>query len=156
MAGQDVKYGKHRTRRSFSRINEVLELPNLIEIQSNSYDWFLEEGLKDMFKDISPIEDFAGKLSLEFIDYKLGEPKYDVDECKERDATYAAPLRVTVRLTNKETGELQPKEVFMGDFPLMTDTGTFIINGAERVIVSQLVRIQHLSRLFYILTKYLG
>ncbi|OCS91896.1 DNA-directed RNA polymerase subunit beta [Caryophanon latum] len=140
MTGQLVQYGKHRERRSYARIKEVAQLPNLIEIQTASYDWFLKEGLLEMFKDISPIEDFAGKLSLEFIDYKLGEPKYDVDECKERDATYAAPLRVTVRLTNKETGELQPKEVFMGDFPLMTDTGTFIINGAERVIVSQLVR----------------
>ncbi|OCS87985.1 DNA-directed RNA polymerase subunit beta [Caryophanon tenue] len=140
MTGQLVQYGKHRERRSYARIKEVAQLPNLIEIQTASYDWFLKEGLLEMFQDISPIEDFTGKLSLEFIDYKLGEPKYDVDECKERDATYAAPLRVTVRLTNKETGELQPKEVFMGDFPLMTDTGTFIINGAERVIVSQLVR----------------
>ncbi|MEE1130085.1 MAG: hypothetical protein UHX00_00500, partial [Caryophanon sp.] len=99
MTGQLVQYGKHRERRSYARIKEVAQLPNLIEIQTASYDWFLKEGLLEMFKDISPIEDFAGKLSLEFIDYKLGEPKYDVDECKERDATYAAPLRVTVRLT---------------------------------------------------------
>lgn len=140
MTGQLVQYGQHRQRRSFARINEVLELPNLIEIQTASYEWFLEEGLREMFHDISPIEDFTGNLSLEFIDYTLGEPKYDVDECKERDATYAAPLRVKVRLHNKETNEVKEQDVFMGDFPLMTETGTFIINGAERVIVSQLVR----------------
>ncbi|MBU8791021.1 DNA-directed RNA polymerase subunit beta [Oceanobacillus caeni] len=140
MAGQLVQYGRHRKRRSYARINEVLELPNLIEIQTSSYDWFLEEGLREMFKDISPIEDFAGNLSLEFVDYSLGEPKYDVDESKSRDVTYNAPLRVKVRLINNETGEVKEQEVFMGDFPLMTDTGTFIINGAERVIVSQLVR----------------
>jgi DNA-directed RNA polymerase subunit beta len=127
-------------RRSYSRINEVLELPNLIEIQQKSYQWFLEEGLREMFQDISPIEDFTGNLVLEFIDYSLGEPKYTVEEAKERDVTYAAPLRVKVRLINKETGEVKEQEVFMGDFPLMTETGTFIINGAERVIVSQLVR----------------
>jgi DNA-directed RNA polymerase subunit beta len=118
----------------------VLELPNLIEIQTASYDWFLEEGLREMFQDISPIEDFTGNLSLEFVDYSLGEPKYPVEESKERDVTYNAPLRVKVRLINNETGEVKEQEVFMGDFPLMTDTGTFIINGAERVIVSQLVR----------------
>jgi len=140
LAGQLVQYGRHRKRRSYARINEVLELPNLIEIQTSSYDWFLEEGLREMFKDISPIEDFAGNLSLEFVDYSLGEPKYDVDESKSRDVTYNAPLRVKVRLINNETGEVKEQEVFMGDFPLMTDTGTFIINGAERVIVSQLVR----------------
>lgn len=140
MTGQLVQYGQHRQRRSFARIKEVLELPNLIEIQTASYEWFLEEGLREMFKDISPIEDFTGNLSLEFIDYKLGEPKYDVDESKERDVTYAAPLRVKVRLYNRETDEVKEQEVFMGDFPLMTETGTFIINGAERVIVSQLVR----------------
>jgi len=117
-----------------------LELPNLIEIQSSSYQWFLDEGLKEMFQDISPIEDFAGNLSLEFIDYSLGEPKYSVEESKERDATYSAPLRVKLRLVNKETGEVKDQDVFMGDFPLMTEMGTFIINGAERVIVSQLVR----------------
>ncbi|PTM54705.1 DNA-directed RNA polymerase subunit beta [Desmospora activa] len=139
MAGKLVQYGR-RQRRSYERINEVLELPNLIEIQQKSYDWFLENGLKEMFQDISPIEDFTGNLVLEFIDYTLEEPKYSVEESKERDVTYAAPLRVKVRLINKETGEVKEQEVFMGDFPLMTDTGTFIINGAERVIVSQLVR----------------
>ncbi|WP_017729607.1 DNA-directed RNA polymerase subunit beta [Halalkalibacterium ligniniphilum] len=140
MTGQLVQYGRHRQRRSYARINEVLELPNLIEIQTASYQWFLDEGLREMFQDISPIQDFTGNLVLEFIDYSLGEPKYSVDESKERDVTYAAPLRVKVRLINKETGEVKEQEVFMGDFPLMTETGTFIINGAERVIVSQLVR----------------
>ncbi|QGR77302.1 DNA-directed RNA polymerase subunit beta [Staphylococcus hominis] len=140
MAGQVVQYGRHRKRRNYARISEVLELPNLIEIQTKSYDWFLKEGLLEMFRDISPIEDFTGNLSLEFVDYRLGEPKYDLEESKNRDATYAAPLRVKVRLIIKETGEVKEQEVFMGDFPLMTDTGTFVINGAERVIVSQLVR----------------
>jgi len=134
-----VKVGT-RERWSYSRIREVLDMPNLIEIQQNSYRWFLDEGLRDMFRDISPIQDFTGNLVLEFIDYNLGEAKYEVEECKERDVTYAAPLRVKVRLINKETGEVKEQEVFMGDFPLMTDKGTFIINGAERVIVSQLVR----------------
>ncbi|MEW8976356.1 MAG: DNA-directed RNA polymerase subunit beta, partial [Exiguobacterium sp.] len=134
------QYGRHRQRRSYARIREVLELPNLIEIQTNSYEWFLREGLREMFHDISPISDFTGNLVLEFIDYSLGEPKYSIDESKERDVTYSAPLRVKVRLQNKETGELKEQEVFMGDFPLMTESGTFIINGAERVIVSQLVR----------------
>lgn len=127
-------------RLNFSRIEEVLEVPNLIEIQQKSYQWFLKEGLREMFRDISPIQDFTGNLVLEFIDYSLGQPKYSVEECKERDVTYAAPLRVRVRLINKETGEVKEQEVFMGDFPLMTEKGTFIINGAERVIVSQLVR----------------
>ncbi|MFZ3590862.1 DNA-directed RNA polymerase subunit beta [Bacillus sp. DJP31] len=140
MTGQLVQYGRHRQRRSFARISEVLELPNLIEIQTSSYQWFLDEGLREMFHDISPIEDFTGNLSLEFIDYSLGEPKYSVDETKERDVTYSAPLRVKVRLLNKESGEVKEQDVFMGDFPLMTETGTFVINGAERVIVSQLVR----------------
>ncbi|WP_421382637.1 DNA-directed RNA polymerase subunit beta [Bacillus salacetis] len=140
MTGQLVQYGRHRQRRSFARISEVLDLPNLIEIQTSSYQWFLDEGLREMFRDISPIEDFTGNLSLEFIDYSLGEPKYSVEESKERDVTYSAPLRVKVRLLNKETGEVKDQDVFMGDFPLMTDTGTFVINGAERVIVSQLVR----------------
>ncbi|WP_405098335.1 DNA-directed RNA polymerase subunit beta [Oceanobacillus sp. FSL H7-0719] len=140
MTGQLVQYGRHRQRRSYARISEVLELPNLIEIQTASYEWFLEEGLREMFKDISPIEDFTGNLSLEFVDYSLAEPNYPVDESKERDVTYNAPLRVKVRLLNNETGEVKEQEVFMGDFPLMTDIGTFIINGAERVIVSQLVR----------------
>jgi DNA-directed RNA polymerase subunit beta len=129
-----------RERWSYSRLREVLDMPNLIEIQQNSYQWFLDEGLREMFRDISPIQDFTGNLVLEFIDYSLGDPKYEVEECKERDVTFAAPLRVKVRLINKETGEVKEQEVFMGDFPLMTDKGTFIINGAERVIVSQLVR----------------
>ncbi|MGG1678350.1 DNA-directed RNA polymerase subunit beta [Neobacillus sp. NRS-1170] len=140
MTGQLVQYGRHRQRRSYARISEVLELPNLIEIQTSSYQWFLDEGLREMFQDISPIEDFTGNLSLEFIDYSLGDPKYSVEESKERDVTYSAPLRVKVRLVNKETGEVKDQDVFMGDFPLMTETGTFVINGAERVIVSQLVR----------------
>ncbi|QMU08015.1 DNA-directed RNA polymerase subunit beta [Levilactobacillus suantsaii] len=140
MAGHLVKYGKHRTRRSYSRIKEVLDLPNLIEIQTNSYNWFLDEGLRDMFDDIMPIEDFQGNLSLEFVDYQLLEPKYTVDEAREHDANYSAPLHVTLRLTNHETGEIKSQDVFFGDFPLMTHQGTFIINGAERVIVSQLVR----------------
>ncbi|MFB9972364.1 DNA-directed RNA polymerase subunit beta [Allobacillus sp. GCM10007489] len=140
LLGQLVQYGRHRQRRSYARISEVQELPNLIEIQTASYDWFLEEGLKEMFRDISPIEDFTGNLSLEFVDYSLGEPKYPLGEAKERDVTYNAPLRVKVRLLNKESGEVKEQEVFMGDFPLMTENGTFIINGAERVIVSQLVR----------------
>ncbi|MCL4425471.1 MAG: DNA-directed RNA polymerase subunit beta, partial [Firmicutes bacterium] len=129
-----------RERRSFSRVREVLELPNLIEIQRSSYEWFLNNGLRELFRDISPVQDFTGNLVLEFLDYSLGRPKYAVEECKERDVTYNAPLRVRVRLINKGTGELKEQEVFMGDFPLMTDKGTFIINGAERVIVSQLVR----------------
>jgi len=129
-----------RVRYSFAKLNEVLELPNLIEVQRNSYKWFLNEGLREVFHDISPIQDFTGNLVLEFLDYTLGESKYSVEECKERDVTYAAPLRVKVRLINKETGEVKEQEVFMGDFPLMTEKGTFIINGAERVIVSQLVR----------------
>ncbi|MDR1193186.1 MAG: DNA-directed RNA polymerase subunit beta, partial [Peptococcaceae bacterium] len=127
-------------RKSFARIREVLEMPNLIEVQQNSYRWFLEVGIREIFQDISPIQDFTGNLVLEFIDYSLGEPKWQVEECKERDATYAASLRVRVRLINKDTGEVKEQEVFMGDFPLMTEKGTFIINGAERVIVSQLVR----------------
>lgn len=134
-----IKVGK-RERWSYAKIQEVLEMPNLIEIQQNSYEWFLREGLREMFYDISPIQDFTGNLILEFVDYILGEPKYTVEDCKERDVTYAAPLRVKVRLINKETGEVKEQEVFMGDFPLMTEKGTFIINGAERVIVSQLVR----------------
>ena len=129
------------TRMSFSRINEVIGMPNLIEIQKNSYNWFLEEGLHEVFHDIAAIEDYTGNLVLEFIDYRLDKhPKYTIKECKERDATYAAPLYVTARLINKQTGEVQDQEIFMGDFPLMTDSGTFISNGAERVIVSQLVR----------------
>ena len=135
-----VTIGK-RKRMSFSKIKEIADVPNLIEIQVDSYKWFLEEGLKEVFDDISPIEDYTGNLILEFVDYSLDEnPKYDIEECKERDATYCAPLKVKVRLINKETGEIKEQEVFMGDFPLMTERGTFVINGAERVIVSQLVR----------------
>ncbi len=135
-----VKLGKN-TRMSYGKIREVIDMPNLIEIQKNSYDWFLNEGLKEVFHDVSPITDYTGNLILEFIDYKIDmNPKYDIEECKERDATYAAPLRVKVRLINKETGEVKEQEIFMGDFPIMTPSGTFIINGAERVIVSQLVR----------------
>jgi DNA-directed RNA polymerase subunit beta len=134
-----VPVGK-RVRYSYAKINEVLDMPNLIEIQKNSYNWFLKEGLQEIFHDISPIQDFTGNLVLSFENFVLGEPKYAVEECKERDVTYSAPLRVSVRLINRETGEIKEQEVFMGDFPLMTDNGTFIINGAERVIVSQLVR----------------
>ena len=135
-----VQLGKN-TRMSFGKIEEVLKMPNLIEIQKNSYDWFLKEGLKEVFLDVSGITDFNNNLVLDFVDYKLDDkPNYSVSECKERDATYAAALRVTARLLNKETGEIKESEVFMGDFPLMTPSGTFVINGAERVIVSQLVR----------------
>lgn len=137
----DVQMG-HTTRKSFSRIQEVLDMPDLIEVQKNSYYRFLKEDLREVFDDISPITDYSGKLVLEFVDYKidLDHPKYSMEESKERDVNYAAPLRVSVRLINKETGEVKQQEVFMGDFPLMTPQGTFIINGAERVIVSQLVR----------------
>ena len=135
-----VKVGRG-TRMSFSKIDEVIEMPNLIEIQKKSYEWFLHEGLMEAFMDISPIQDYTGNLILEFSNYSLdGDPKYGVEECKERDVTYAVPLKVKVRFINKETGEVKEQEVFMGDFPLMTEKGTFIINGAERVIVSQLVR----------------
>jgi len=136
-----VKVGR-RTRMSFSKLKEVGEMPNLIEVQLDSYKWFLDEGLEEVFDDINPITDYKGGLILEFVDYKLDMDniKYEVEECKDRDSTYAAPLKVTVRLTNSETGESLDQEVFMGDFPLMTDQGTFVINGAERVIVSQLVR----------------
>ena len=135
-----VQLGK-RTRMSYSKIDEVLDMPNLIEVQKNSYNWFLKEGLQEVFDDISPITDYTENLVLEFVDYYLdNNPKYSVEECKERDVTYSAPLKVKVRLINRETGEVKEQEVFMGDFPLMTEQGTFIINGAERVIVSQLVR----------------
>ncbi len=135
-----VKLGR-KDRMTFSKINEVAEMPNLIQIQTDSYDWFIKEGLQEVFEDISPIKDYAGNLVLEFIDYSLNDPpKYEQEECKERDVTYAAPLKVKVRLINKETGEVKEQEVFMGDFPLMTEKGTFIYNGAERVVVTQLVR----------------
>jgi DNA-directed RNA polymerase subunit beta len=135
-----VERGK-RTRMSFGRINEVMEMPNLIEVQKNSYKWFLDVGLREVFRDIDEITDYSGNLVLTFVDYRMDDPpKYTVKECKERDATYAAPMRVTARLLNKETGEIKESEVYMGDFPIMTESGTFIINGAERVIISQLVR----------------
>ena len=136
-----IKAGKS-VRMSYQRQKEVLEIPNLIEVQKNSYDWFITSGLREVFDDISPIDDYSDKLRLEFADYKLyrDEVKYSIEECKERDANYAAPLRVKVRLYNKENGEIKEHEIFMGDLPLMTENGTFIINGAERVVVSQLVR----------------
>ncbi|WP_373897444.1 DNA-directed RNA polymerase subunit beta [Haloimpatiens sp. FM7315] len=136
-----IQVGK-RTRMSFSKVKEVAEIPNLIEIQLDSYKWFLDDGLQEVFDDINPIQDYTGNLVLEFVGYKLDldNIKYDVEECKERDTTYSAPLKVKIRLFNKETGEVKEQEVFMGDFPLMTEQGTFVINGAERVIVSQLVR----------------
>ncbi len=128
-------------RMSFGKINEALDIPNLIEVQKNSYQWFKEEGLKEVFRDVSAITDYNGNLVLNFVDYKIDKtPKYTIPECKERDVTYAAPLRVTATLWNKETGDVKESEIFMGDLPLMTESGTFIINGAERVIVSQLVR----------------
>ena len=135
-----VKSGK-TTRQSFSKINEVIDMPNLISIQKDSYQWFLDEGIKEVFKDVSPIVDSNGKFELSFIDYRMDEPpKYSIEECKERDATYAAPLKVTARLFNKETDEPIDNEIYMGDMPLMTESGTFVINGSERVVVSQLVR----------------
>jgi DNA-directed RNA polymerase subunit beta len=140
LAGHIVKYGKRRERRSFARISEALELPDLTEIQTNSFKWFLETGLKEMFEDVMPINDFNDKLSLDFVGYELRDAKYTVDEARVRDANYSAPLYVTLRLINNQTGEIKTQEVFFGDFPLMTEMGTFIINGAERVIVSQLVR----------------
>ncbi len=135
-----VQLGK-TTRMSFSKINEVLEMPNLIEVQKNSYKWFVEEGIREVFNDVSSITDNNGKFVLSFIDYRIDDtPKYSISECKDRDSTYAAPLRVMARLLNQETGEVMDNEIYMGEFPLMTDSGTFVINGAERVIVSQLVR----------------
>ena len=137
---KDVYYGK-TLRKSFARHKEILEMPNLLEIQKKSYQWFLDKGLREVFKDVSCITDYAGNLELSFIDYSMDEPpKYNVEECKARDATYAAPIKVRVRLRNKETEEIKEQEIFMGDFPLMTKAGTFVINGAERVIVSQIVR----------------
>lgn len=135
-----VKYGK-RERMSFSRVDEVMSLPNLLDVQTSSYKWLIEEGLKEVFDDVSPIEDYSGNLILEFVDYHLSDDiKYDIDESKQRDTNYSAPLKAKVRLINSETGEVKEQEVFMGDLPLMTPTGTFVINGAERVVVSQLVR----------------
>lgn len=138
--GHVVNYGQHRTRRSFSRIKEILPLPNLTDVQTESYKWFLDEGVKEVFDDILPISDTSGRLTLEYVDYKLQEPKYTVDESRKHDATYSAPMHVTLKLTNHETGEIKTQDVFFGDLPLMTKSGSFIVNGAERVIVSQLVR----------------
>ena len=128
------------SRKSFSRIENVLELPNLIDIQKASFKWFLDEGLRETIDDISPIEDYTGSLAVEFGDYKFGEPQFSIKECREKDLTYQAPLSMTVRFVNKDTGEIREQTVFMGDFPMMTEYGTFIINGTERVIVTQLVR----------------
>ncbi len=140
MKVKDVQHGK-TTRKSFARIDEILEMPNLIEVQKKSYQWFLDDGLREVFADTASITDYTGNLELSFLDYSMDEePKYSVEECKARDATYASPLKVRVRLRNKETGEIKEQEIFMGDFPKMTDSATFIINGAERAIVSQLVR----------------
>ena len=137
---RDKMYGKTK-RRNFARHEEIVEMPNLLELQKKSYQWFLDTGLREVFSDVASISNYAGNLELSFIDYKMDEaPKYDVLECKARDATYAAPLKVSVRLYNKETGEIKEQEIFMGDFPLMTESGTFVINGAERVVVSQIVR----------------
>ena len=137
---KDVYYGK-TLRKSFARYEEILDMPNLLEVQKNSYQWFLDTGLREVFKDVDSITDYAGNLELSFIDYSMDEkPKYDVEECKARDATYAAPIKVKVRLRNKETEEIKEQEIFMGDFPIMTQAGTFVINGAERVIVSQITR----------------
>ena len=134
------KLGK-TTRLSFSKINEALEMPNLIEVQKKSFEWFCKEGMMEVLRDVSPINDYSGNLSIEFVDFSIDPtPKYSVEECKERDATYEAPLKVLVRLANKETGEIKEDQIYMGNFPLMTEAGTFVINGAERVIVSQIVR----------------
>ncbi len=140
MMVKDVYYGK-TLRKSYARHEEILSMPNLLEVQKNSYQWFLDTGLREVFKDVASITDYAGNLELSFIDYSMDEPpKYSIEECKARDATYAAPIKVRVRLRNKETEEIKEQEIFMGDFPLMTDSGSFVINGAERVIVSQIVR----------------
>ena len=137
---KDVYYGK-TLRKSFARYEEILDMPNLLEVQKESYQWFLDTGLREVFKDVDSITDYAGNLELSFIDYSMDEkPKYDVEECKARDATYAAPIKVKVRLRNKETEEIKEQEIFMGDFPIMTQAGTFVINGAERVVVSQITR----------------
>ena len=137
---KDVMCGK-TLRKSFAKHDEILPIPNMLKIQKDSYEWFLREGLHEVFKDVDTISDYTGNLELSFLDYSMNEPpKYTVEECKERDATYAKPIKVRVRLHNKETGEIKEQEIFMGDFPLMTNGGTFVINGAERVIVSQIVR----------------
>ena len=137
---KEQKLGKV-TRMSFSKSSFPCELPNLVEVQTKSFKWFLEEGLMEVLRDVSPITDHSDNLVIEFVSYSIDQkPKYTVEECKERDANYAAPLKVNVRLTNKSTGEVKQTDIFMGDFPIMTETGTFVINGAERVIVSQIIR----------------
>ena len=137
---KDVKFGK-TMRKSYAKYEEILEIPNMLKIQKDSYQWFLETGLREVFKDVGTITDFSGKLELSFLDFSMDEkPKYTIEECKERDATYAKPIKVRVRLRNTETDEIKEQEIFMGDFPIMTNGGTFVINGAERVIVSQIVR----------------
>ena len=137
---KEQKLGKN-VRMSFSKTKHVLDLPNLVEIQTKSFKWFLEKGLLEVLRDVSPIVDYSGNLSIEFLSFSLdAKPKYSVEECKERDANYAVPLKVNVRLTNKQTGEVKQTDIFMGELPIMTETGTFVINGAERVIVSQIVR----------------
>ena len=137
---KEVNYEK-ASRKDFAKVGDYIEMPNLIKVQKDSYDWFVEEGLGEVLKDISPIEDYSGNLVLEFFDYYMEDKtKYSVEEAKERDATYSTRLHVKVRLINRETGEIKEQEIYLGDFPLMTDSGTFVINGAERVVVSQLVR----------------
>ena len=137
---RDIQYEK-ASRKDFAKVGDFIEMPNLIKVQKDSYDWFIKEGLGEVLKDISPIEDYSGNLVLEFFDYYMEDKtKYSIEEAKERDATYSTRLHVKVRLINRETGEIKEQEIYLGDFPLMTDSGTFIINGAERVVVSQLVR----------------
>ena len=140
MAYKLKQSGDYRKRRNFSMIKNSLELDNLLQIQKESYQWFAKEGIKEVFEDLFPIESFSGSLSLEFGDYEFDTPRYSLKECKDRQITYASPLKVQTRLFNNETGEVKEQEIFLGDMPLMTESGTFIINGAERVIVSQLVR----------------
>ena len=140
MAYKVEKFGDHRKRRNYAKRANAIKLGNLLEIQKSSYDWFINTGIKEVFEDIFPVESFTGNLSLEFGDYSFENSRYSIKECKERYATYAAPLKVQARLFNQETGEVKEQEIFLGDMPIMTETGTFIINGAERVIVSQLVR----------------
>ena len=140
MSYKIVKYGKKRERRNYSKIRNTYELKDLLEVQKKSYDWFITTGIKEVFEDLFPVENFSGTLSLEFGDYHFDEPRYSIKASKDRETTYAAPLKVEVRLFNRETGEVKEQEIFLGDMPIMTDSATFIINGAERVIVSQLVR----------------
>ena len=137
---KDQLFGK-TMRKSYAKYNEILEMPNMLKIQKDSYQWFLDEGLREVFKDVGVITDFSGKLELSFLDYSMEDkPKYTIEQCRERDATYARPIKVRVRLRNTETEEIKEQDIFMGDFPIMTNGGTFVINGAERVIVSQIVR----------------